>query len=130
MRGNDRDKLFFETADFKYFEELIKKYATDGFIIYAYCLMDNHIHILAREGKRTISSFVYVVCSSYATYFKYKNERSGHVFEKRFYSSPVEDRAYFDSCLQYICENPVKAGIVQKPEEYLWLWINPRLQKE
>ena len=89
--------------------------------------MSNHLHILVWIKEGTIGDFAFRLSCPYACYFNNRYDRSGHVFEKRFYSSPVEDMAYFYTCLNYIINNPVEAGIVTSPEQYKWLWCSKKL---
>lgn len=88
--------------------------------IYAYCLMDNHIHLLIKEGEDTIQRSVKRIGVSYAYYFNKKYARIGHVFQDRFRSETIEDDKYLMSVVRYIHNNPVKAGIVEKALDYPW----------
>ena len=75
----------------------------------AWCLMDNHIHLLVRERvKDGISKFMSRLMTAYAKYFNAKNERSGVLFESRFKSRHIDDSLYRDYLFAYINLNPVK----------------------
>jgi len=89
-----------------------------NYILYAYCLMSNHIHLLIREREETIGMTIKRIASSYVYYFNHKYSRDGHLFRERFKSEPVNDMAYFETLLRYIHQNPVKAGIVNKVNDY------------
>ena len=89
-------------------------------ILYAYCLMSNHLHLLVREQTEDISSVMKRLGIAYAYYFNKKYQRSGHLFQDRFRSEPVNTMEYFVTLLRYIHQNPVKAKIVPSPRDYLW----------
>ena len=98
---------------------MAQSYEPDGtpfgrnYILYAYCLMSNHIHLLIREREDTIGMAIKRIASSYVYYYNHKYSRDGHLFRERFKSEPVNDMAYFVILLRYIHQNPVKAGIVK-----------------
>ena len=136
MRGINHQNIFEEQEDYYQFlntlDLMAQSYESDGtpagrnYILYAYCLMSNHIHLLIREREDTIgmaikriaSSYVYYynkrIASSYVYYYNHKYSRDGHLFRERYKSEPVNDMAYFVTLLRYIHQNPVKAGIVNK----------------
>ena len=87
---------------------------------YAYCLMSNHVHLLLQEREEDISNVVKRVGVTYAHYFNKKYDRSGHLFQDRFRSEPVDSIEYFITLLRYIHQNPVKAGIVENVVDYQW----------
>jgi putative transposase len=121
MRGNERKNLFLDEEDKQRFLDtlLVKKEET-GFMDYAYCLMDNHIHLLIKEGPEGLATMMKRINASYAYYFNQKNNRVGHLFQDRFKSEPIEDERYLLAVIRYIHNNPVKARIVKKPEQYKW----------
>ena len=85
---------------------------------YAYCLMNNHFHLLIREREESVGETVKRIASSYVYYYNRKYLRDGHLFKERFRSEPVNDMAYFVTLLRYIHQNPVKAGIVEHVKDY------------
>ena len=87
---------------------------------YAYCLMSNHVHLLLRVNQEDIGSTIKHLAVMYAMYYNQKYSRSGHVFQDRFKSEPVNDMAYFVTLLRYIHQNPTKAGMVSKVGDYDW----------
>ena len=89
-----------------------------NYILYAYCLMSNHIHLLIREREDTIGMAIKRIASSYVYYYNHKYSRDGHLFRERFKSEPVNDMAYFVTLLRYIHQNPVKAGMVPEVKVY------------
>jgi len=121
LRGNERKKIFCDEEDRQKFIEIIqkKKIATD-ILLYAYCLMDNHVHMVLRDDKNEISTIMKGIATSYAMYFNNKYGRVGHMFQNRFKSEAIEDDAYLIEVIRYIHNNPVKACIVENPAQYKW----------
>ncbi|MGI5880423.1 MAG: REP-associated tyrosine transposase [Syntrophomonadaceae bacterium] len=121
MRGNEKKNLFHDQEDKQRFiDTLFAKKEETGFSIYAYCLMDNHVHLLVREGMEGLATLMKRVNGSYAYYFNQKNHRVGHLFQDRFKSEPIGDDRHLLAVIRYIHNNPVKAGLVEKPEQYRW----------
>lgn len=89
-RGNERKDLFLDEDDKQRFiETLFAKKEEAGFSVYAYCLMDNHVHLLIKEGPEGLAAAMKRINASYAYYFNQKNRRVGHLFQDRFKSEPV-----------------------------------------
>ena len=88
--------------------------------VYAYCLMGNHVHLLLREGSEDISRMMKRIGIRFASFYKWKYQYSGHVFQDRFRSEPVNDDKYFLAVYRYIVLNPVKAGLAGEIGEYPW----------
>ncbi len=82
--------------------------------------MSNHIHIFLETLKANISKVMHRINLDYTNYFNKKYGRTGHLFESRFKSKLVQKERYFLAVLRYIHLNPVKAGLVNKPEAYKW----------
>jgi REP element-mobilizing transposase RayT len=121
IRGNERKEIFYENEDRIRFLDTLKKMREDGnYDIYAYCLMNNHVHFLMREGKDSIQRSMKRICVSYVYYFNNKYQRVGHLFQDRFRSEAVEEESYVLAAARYIHNNPVKAGIVAKAEDFKW----------
>lgn len=129
MRGINRQSIFEQPADFDYFERLLQEVThptqkdmnSPSIIaceIYAYALMDNHLHLLIKPLDRTLGETVKSLSAAYVYYFNHRYDRVGHLFQERFKSEPVEDDSYFITLLRYIHQNPVKAGMVTNPEMY------------
>ncbi len=121
LRGNERKDIFRDDEDRERFlDTLVKKKKQTGFKLYAYCLMNNHIHLLINDEKREISIIMKGMATGYAMFFNHKYLRVGHVFQDRFKSEPIENDPYLLAAIRYIHANPVKAGLVKKPEQYIW----------
>ena len=118
-RGVEQRVIFKEDEDYEKFEELLCTYAPSyGITIHNYCLMSNHYHILIEIEKETLSKFMRQINMSYAIYFNKKYKRSGHLWQGRFKSWYVTDEAYLYTLILYIEQNPLKAKMVKKVEEY------------
>ena len=99
--------LFREDEDkIKYFELIAKNQIKYGFKIYAYCLMNNHGHLLLDPAGANISKIMHAINFSYARYFNKKYDRYGHVFQDRFKSKVVDSRSYMITLSAYIHNNP------------------------
>ena len=86
--------------------------------IYAYCLLDNHIHLLLKEGQEPLATTMKKIGTSYVYYYNWQYNRKGHLFQDRFKSEPVEDDTYFLTVLRYIHLNPQKAGLTDDLASY------------
>lgn len=121
LRGVNRDVIFLEDEDRERFLFAMKA-AGDAceYKILAYCLMDNHVHLVLRSGTEPIGCTVRRFGVRYAGWFNRKYDRVGHLFQDRFKSVPVDDDAHLITLLRYVWNNPVEAGLVERPEEYHW----------
>jgi hypothetical protein len=82
--------------------------------------MDNHVHLMLQEGTMDIANVMKRINISYVYYFNKKYKKIGHLFQDRFKSEEIENDAYILALIRYIHQNPVKAGIVKKAEDYKW----------
>jgi len=120
LRGNERKDIFIDEEDKgKFIKIVFKKKADEVFKLYAYCIMDNHLHLVIKEQKETISQIIKKIAISYAYYFNNKYKRVGHLFQDRYKSETIEDEAYLLSVIRYVHNNPEKAEITKK-EKYKW----------
>lgn len=121
LRGNEKKDIFHDGLEKKRFlEGLAAKQNEMAFSVYAYCLMNNHVHLLLDMHNHDLSKVMSGVSVRYATFYNWKHERVGHVFQDRFRSEPIEDDRYLLAVIRYIHNNPVKAGLVENPEGYQW----------
>lgn len=120
VRGINRQDIFHSEEDHqRYLDILLKIKREEDVEIWGYCLMSNHLHLLIRE-ETALSKIMKRVGSSYAYWYNWKYHRSGHLFQDRFKSEKIETDAYLMTVIRYIHQNPIKAGMVSKPEEYRW----------
>ncbi|MFZ5642576.1 MAG: transposase [Bacillota bacterium] len=120
IRGNERRNIFLQEEDKLRFLETVKEKQGDRFFLLAYCLMDNHVHLLLREGKEDVARVMKRITVSYVYYFNKKYKRVGHLFQDRYRSEVVEQDRYILALVRYIHQNPVKAGMVKRAGEYKW----------
>ena len=114
-RGNGRDVIFWSDADRERFlAQLADSLNMAAVVLYAYVLMDNHIHLLVRTPRANLSRFMQRLLTSYALYARYKHRRPGHQLQGRFKAKLVEDRVYLLAVTRYIHLNPIKIAACRK----------------
>ncbi|HPO17508.1 MAG TPA: transposase [Candidatus Hydrogenedentes bacterium] len=121
QRGNNRQDVFFVDEDrrvyLSYLRESAERY---GLAVSAFCLMTNHIHLVATpEREESLSKALGRAHLMYAQYVHRLHGRLGHFWQSRFYSCPL-DEAHAHNAAAYIELNPVRAGMVAHASEYLW----------
>jgi putative transposase len=121
QRGNNRADVFFVDDDRRFFLGLLRKHSQqNGLIIDGYCLMTNHIHIIATPVKEdSLSKTLGKVNYLYSRYVNRLHNRSGHLWQSRFFSCPLDEYYYFRA-LRYIECNPVRARLCRYPWAYPW----------
>ena len=119
-RGMNKKDLFHKPEDYRRFRELIREYqAAFSILIYHYCLMTNHVHMLVHsETRERLSRFSHFVQRRYAYYYCGKYKWTGSVFQRGFKSLPVDRDEYLLECGRYIERNPLKAKLVKDPADY------------
>jgi len=119
LRGINRQQVFIDDEDYQRFLDVLEVCREiSGFRLHAYCLMRNHIHMLLQTIEEPLEQVMKRIGTRYVVWYNNKYSRTGHLFQDRYKSEPVEDDVYFLTALRYILNNPVKAGICEKPEEY------------
>lgn len=120
-RGNEQKDVFKSQRDREKFLEYLAS-ATEryGAVIHVYCLMSNHYHLLLETPAGNISQIMRHINGAYTTYFNIKRKRSGHLFQGRFKAILVEADEYAAELSRYIHLNPVRAEMVERPEDYRW----------
>lgn len=120
-RGNERKDVFKSQRDreqfLSYLESAVNRY---GAVIHAYCLMSNHYHLLIETPSGNISQIMQHINGAYTNYFNVKRKRAGHLFQSRYKAILIEADEYYKELSRYIHLNPVRAGMVTRPEEYRW----------
>ncbi|MEG2199940.1 MAG: transposase, partial [Anaerovorax sp.] len=120
-----RQVIFQDDEDCKKYLQCIAQCKTiSGFTLHAYCLMGNHIHLLIEVKVEDLDQIFKRIGVRYAYWYNWKYMRSGHLFQDRFKSEPINDDASFIAVLRYIYQNPVKAGLCKNPEDYIWSSYN------
>jgi len=120
-RGNERKAVFKSLSDrdkfLEYLESATQRYDAR---IHAYCLMENHYHLLLETPAGNLSRIMRHINGAYTTYFNVKRDRSGHLFQGRYKAILVDMDEYAKELSRYIHLNPVRAQIVETPERYKW----------
>lgn len=121
MGGINQQDLFHSDEDRdKLLHILQKMKQTSQFELYAYCLMDNYIHLLLKEGQENLSKIVKRIGVAYVYWYNKKYERSGQLFQDRFKSQNIENDRDFLRVLRYIHQKPIKVGLAQEMGKYPW----------
>ena len=119
LRGINRQQIFEDAEDCHKFLTILTEYkAQCGYSIYAYCLMGNHIHLLLKEGTESLEQVFKRVCGKFVYWYNAKYQRTGHLFQDRFKSEPVDTEAYLQTVIRYIHQNPVKAKLCRRISDY------------
>jgi len=120
-RGNEKKDIYKNDRDRKKFLEYLES-ATEryGARIHVYCLMGNHYHLLLETPNGNLSEIMRHINGAYTTYYNIKRGRSGHLLQGRYRALLLDADEYAEALSRYIHLNPVKAGIVEKPEAYPW----------
>ncbi|MCP4324970.1 MAG: transposase [Alteromonadales bacterium] len=120
-RGDDRKKIYFEEADFELFlttlSDVCEQY---NWIIHAYCLMTNHYHLLIETPDANLSKGMRQLNGVFTQAINRKHGRVGHLFQGRYKSILVDKDAYLLELCRYIVLNPVRARMVESPEQWDW----------
>jgi len=120
VRGMNKRKIFHDAEDIAQFFALVKEYQGEtGLLIYHYCLMTNHVHMLVWAANLSnLSRFSHYVQRRYAYYYCKRYKWTGSVFQRGYKSFVIDRDEYLLECGRYIDRNPVRAKLVGKPEEY------------
>jgi putative transposase len=121
QRGNRRGQVFFSEEDFRtylaWLHQDISRYGVD---LLAYCLMSNHVHLVAVPAARdSLARLFQHLHMRYARRLNWSRDWTGHVWQGRFFSAPL-DEPYFWRAIRYVERNPVEAGLVARAQDYPW----------
>ena len=120
-RGNESKDIFRDEKDrgrfLSYLESAVIRYKA---LIHAYCLMNNHYHLLISTPAGNLSQIIRHINGAYTVYFNKRHHRIGHLLQGRYKAILVEADEYAGELSRYIHLNPVRAGIVTLPEGYPW----------
>lgn len=124
VRGINKADIFIDDQDRgRFLQRLGRNISEAKCSVYAWTLMDNHIHILFKSGEKGISTVMRKLLTWYAIYFNRRHKRTGHLFENRYKSILCEEDRYLLALIRYIHLNPVRAGIIKnisKLDSYPW----------
>jgi len=122
QRGNNRQATFYADEDYRRYLDILFEYAEQhGCAIHTYVLMTNHIHLLLTpETEKSVSNMMQAIGRKYVRYVNGVYQRTGTLWEGRYKSAIIDSDHYLLTCSRYIELNPVRAGMVNGPDEYKW----------
>lgn len=118
-RGNEKKRIYFSNSDYEKFKHYINK-ARDKYklVLHCYVLMINHYHLILETPNANLDKIMHYINSSYTNYVNRKMKRSGHLLQGRYKAILIDQDSYLLELSRYVHLNPVRAGMVQKPEDY------------
>lgn len=120
-RGNRRQPIFLDANDAHRFRTIVSAViGRHAWVVYAYCLMPNHYHLVLSTPKPNLSIGMQRLNSSYAHWFNRRHDLDGHLFQSRFWSILVEGDAHLLELCRYVALNPVRAGLCPHPGGWRW----------
>ncbi len=122
QRGNNRDAIFASKDDYRFYLECLADAAhRHDLEIHAYCLMTNHVHLLASPHTPvSLPKTLQSIGRKYVQYFNFTYDRTGTLWEGRYKATLIDSDRYLLTCMRYIELNPVRARMVDHPKEYPW----------
>lgn len=131
LRGINRQQIFIDGEDAnRFLQAVADSQKISEFTVYAYCLMGNHVHLVLKEGKEPLELIIKRIGVRFVYWYNWKHKRSGHLFQDRYGSEPVEDNAYLIAVVRYVHRNPVKAGICEQCEDYPYSSVHEYIGRE
>lgn len=123
LRGVNQQIIFEDEYDYQQFIDILRYYKDEekcNFKLYAYCLMDNHIHLLIEYTTVSLDEIMKRIEIKFVRWYNQRYRRIGHLFQERYKSEPVEDMEYLKIVFRYIHQNPLHAGIETALGTYPW----------
>ena len=119
LRGINQQNIFEDDEDKEKFLDVLRECKViSGYRVFGYCLMGNHVHLLIKFESEQPELVFKRIGGRYVYWYNMKYQRIGHLFQDRFKSEPVNDEAYLLTVLRYIHQNPIKAGLCKRIEDY------------
>jgi REP element-mobilizing transposase RayT len=129
-RGNARKKIFADERDFTsllaVLDTVVEKY---NWVIYAYCLMPNHYHLVAETPEANLSAGMKYLNGVYTQRFNRRHDQTGHLLQGRYKSILIDRHAYLLELCRYVVLNPVRAGLTSDPHQWRWSSFAPTMKK-
>jgi len=120
-RGNGGATIFTDDEDrMKFLSLLGEGVERFGHSVYAFCLMGNHFHLVVRTGETPLSTIMQNLMFRYTIHFNRRTRRYGHLFQGRFKSVLVDEQRYLLELVRYVHLNPVRSGLVELPQDWIW----------
>ena len=131
QRGNRRSQTFFEDSDYELYRDLLGEAARKaGSEIWCYCLMPNHVHVIVvpadEDGLRRTFADAH---RRYTGFVNARHRWTGHLWQGRF-GAVVMDEEHLGHAMRYVSLNPVRARLVEKPEDWRWSSVRAHLAGE
>ena len=121
LRGINRQQIFFDDEDCEMFLQNLRECKEiDDFQVHAWCLMGNHVHLLLLTKEVSLSVVMKRISTRFVIRYNQKYQRSGHLFQGRFRSEPIDHDNYYMRVFRYIQQNPIKAGMETELGSYQW----------
>lgn len=131
MRGNNKNWIFKGEENKQNFIKLLKIQEKEGKLeLVAWCIMDNHVHLIVKSEIKDMALAFKKINVSYAMRYNKRSDTIGHVFQDRFKSQPIETDDYLMQVVRYVHNNPVQAKMVKRLEQYKWSSYNDYFSKE
>jgi REP element-mobilizing transposase RayT len=126
-RGNDGSPIYADDGDKNLFLALLNRVAgASRWDVELWCLMTTHFHFVIQTRDPNLSAGMHRLNGRYAQLFNERHRRTGHLFERRFSATPIEDEGQMENTVAYVLNNPVKAGLCPTAAE--WPWSGGRLR--
>jgi putative transposase len=131
QRGNYKQSVFEEDNDFRHYLQWLRDYTRRYSLkVWAYCLMSNHVHfVCVPTGEDSLARTFNTLHMRYSQYFNRKKKAKGHLWQGRFYSS-ILDESHLFAAIRYVENNPVRAGVVDSPDEYRWSSVRGHINRD
>ncbi len=121
VRGNNREYIFINPIHKSYYLDILKEQADDDLIqIAAYCIMDNHVHIVVEADMLNLTKAMKSINIKFAMKINKQKDRIGHVFQDRYKSEPIYHDTHLQQIIRYVHNNPIKAKISKSLDQYKW----------
>lgn len=123
QRGHNRGVVFVETPDYEYYLSNLRAFKQAfGCRVYGFCLMTNHVHLIVDPGsdETNLGRLLKRLAGRQTRWVNRREGRRGTLWEGRYKSSPIQTEVYLHRCSRYVELNPVRAGLVARPEAYPW----------
>lgn len=120
-RGNAKSRIFLDAGDYRKFLKILAAVAARfSIVVYVYCLMPNHYHLVCRTGEANVSAALAYLNGVYARWWNLRHGRCGHVTQGRFKAQLVQSDLYLRVVYRYVLDNPVRASLVRHPQDWKW----------
>ena len=128
QRGNRNQRVFFSDQDRKEYLNILKDQCSEAQVkIWAWCLMDNHVHFIAvPESENALAQCFGETHKRYTRYINFREGWRGYLWQGRF-KSFLMDESHLYAAVRYVERNPIEAGLVTRPEDYLWSSARTRI---